>query len=73
MAALASLRRVGDEPSFLAVLAAGFTPGIQLGFGFQISRVGGVIGINRTIDQPALAAKLRDGSAGEALFPLDAG
>lgn len=73
VAALASLREVGGQPSFAAVLAAGFTPGIQLGFGFQLSRVGGVIGINRTIDQPALAAKLRDGSAGEALFPLDAG
>jgi Family of unknown function (DUF6603) len=73
VAALASLRRVGDQPSFVAVLAAGFTPGVQLSFGFQLTRLGGVIGINRTIDQPALAAKLRDGSAGEALFPLDAG
>ena len=34
-AALASLREVSGEPSFLAVLSAGFTPGIQLGFGFQ--------------------------------------
>ena len=73
VAALASLRRIGDAPSFLAVMAAGFTPGIQLGFGFQISRLGGVVGINRTIDQPAISSKLRDGSASEALFPLDAG
>jgi hypothetical protein len=73
VAALASLRRIGDDPSFLAVMAAGFTPGIQLGFGFQISRLGGVVGINRTIDQPAISSKLRDGSASEALFPLDAG
>ncbi|WP_165372873.1 DUF6603 domain-containing protein [Pengzhenrongella frigida] len=73
VAALASLRRVGDQPSFAAVFAAGFTPGIQLGFGFQLARIGGVVGINRSVDVPALAAKLRDGSAGEALFPLDAG
>ena len=73
VAALASLRRAGTEPSFAAVMAAGFSPGIQLSFGFQISRIGGVIGINRSLDQPALAAKLRDGSAGEALFPLDVG
>ncbi len=73
VAALASLRRVGSEPSFATVFAAGFTPGIQFGFGFQLSRVGGVVGINRSVDVPALASKLRDGSAGEALFPLDIG
>ena len=73
VAALASLRRAGADPSFAAVFAAGFTPGIQLGFGFQLSRIGGVVGINRSVDVSALAAKLRDGSAGEALFPLDAG
>ena len=71
--ALASLRRLGSEASFAAVFSAGFTPGIQVGFGFQLSRLGGVIGINRGLDQPALAAKLRDGSAGDALFPLDLG
>ncbi|MEO7784356.1 MAG: DUF6603 domain-containing protein [Terracoccus sp.] len=73
VAALASLRRAGSEPSFATVFAAGFTPGIQFGFGFQLSRVGGVVGINRSVDVPALASKLRDGSAGEALFPLDIG
>ena len=73
VAALASLRRVQSQPSFAAVFAAGFTPGIQFGFGFQLSRIGGVVGINRTVDVDALAAKLRDGSAGEALFPLDIG
>ena len=73
VAALASLRRVHSDPSFAAVFAAGFTPGIQFGFGFQLSRIGGVVGINRSVDVDALASKLRDGSAGEALFPLDIG
>ncbi len=73
VAALASLRRIGGEGSFLAVMAAGFTPGIQFGFGFQLSRIGGLVGINRGFDTDALATRLRDGSAGEALFPLDAG
>jgi hypothetical protein len=72
-AALASLRRVGGEPAFLVVFAAGFTPGLQLSFGFQISRLGGVFGINRRIDVPALSAKVRDGTAAEVLFPLDVG
>jgi hypothetical protein len=73
VAALASLRRAASDPSFAAVFAAGFTPGIQVGLGFQLSRVGGVVGINRTVDVAALASKLHDGSAGEALFPLDVG
>lgn len=71
--ALASLRKVGGEPSFAAVFSAGFTPGIQFGFGFQLNRLGGVVGINRRVDDHALAAHLRDGSATEVLFPLDLG
>ena len=73
VAALASLRRAAGAPSFAAVFSAGFTPGIQFGFGFQLSRVGGVVGINRSVDEHAIATRLRDGSAGEVLFPLDIG
>ncbi len=73
VAALASLRKVGGTASFAAVFSAGFTPGLQFGFGFQLSRIGGIVGINRGIDEHALAARLRDGSAGEMLFPLDVG
>ena len=72
-AALASLREVNGEPSFLAVLAAGFTPGIQLGFGFQLGRVGGVVGVNRTLSTDALSLRIADGSAAKVLFPLDIG
>jgi hypothetical protein len=74
VAALASLARTPQGgPSFLAAFSAGFTPGIQLGFGFQIARVGGLVGIERTLDQAAMAAGLRDGTLGAVLFPLDAG
>ncbi|WP_049561967.1 DUF6603 domain-containing protein [Nonomuraea sp. SBT364] len=73
VAALASLRQVDGRSSAAAVFSAGFSPGLQLGFGFQLSRVGGVIGANRGVDPQALAAPLRDGSAGEVLFPLDLG
>jgi hypothetical protein len=73
VAALASLRRAAGGASFVAVFSAGFTPGIQFGFGFQLSRVGGVVGINRAVDEHAIATRLRDGSAGEVLFPLDIG
>ncbi|TDD01326.1 hypothetical protein E1292_26295 [Nonomuraea deserti] len=72
-AALMSLRRAGAGPSVAAVLSAGFTPGLQLGFGFQLSRVGGVVGADRSVDPQKLAGRLRDGSAGQVLFPLDLG
>lgn len=73
VAALASLRQVGAGPSFLAVLSAGFTPGLQVGFGFQVNRIGGVVGIERRLDPATLARRLGDGSATAVLFPLDIG
>ena len=74
VAALASLARTpAGGPSFLAVLSAGFTPGLQLGFGFQINRIGGIIGVERAIDPTAIANRLKDGTAAAVLFPLDAG
>lgn len=74
VAVLASLARTGSGgPAFLAVLSAGFTPGLQLGFGFQVSRVGGIIGIERSLDPAAIARGLKDGTAAAVLFPLDAG
>ncbi len=74
VAALASLARTpAGGPSFLAALSAGFTPGLQLGFGFQINRIGGIIGVERAIDPPAIAARLKEGTAAAVLFPLDAG
>jgi hypothetical protein len=73
VAVLASLREVQGGPSFLAILSAGFTPGLQVGFGFQINRIGGIIGIERRLDPEALARKLGDGSAATVLFPLDVG
>lgn len=72
-AALASLREVNGQPSFLAVLSAGFTPGLQLGFGFQIGRIGGLVGINRTLSTDTLSRRIADGSAAKVLFPLDIG
>jgi hypothetical protein len=74
VAALASLRRTPTGgPSFLAIISAGFTPGLQVGFGFQINRIGGVVGVERRLDPAVLARKLGDGTAAQVLFPLDAG
>ena len=58
--------------SFLVVLGAAFPPpGIQIGFGFAITGLGGVVGVNRRVDREALAQAVADGSAAALLFPTD--
>jgi len=57
--------------SLVVVLGVRFIPPIQLSFGFALSAVGGVVGVNRRIDSDALRARLSDGSALDALFPSD--
>ena len=68
VAALGILERPGGALSLVMLLSARFTPGIQLGFGFQISGVGGLIGINRRADTDAMRARLSSGAATDALF-----
>ena len=66
--ALGILERPGGAISLVMLLSARFTPGIQLGFGFQISGVGGLIGVNRRADTDAMRARLSSGAATDALF-----
>lgn len=54
--------------SFMAALSVTFTPGIQLGMGFQLTRIGGSLGINRRIEQDKLIRATRDGTLGAVLF-----
>lgn len=56
--------------SFVIVIIAEFTP-IQLGFGFTLLGVGGLIGINRTVDAQALGDAARTGSLAHLLFPTN--
>jgi hypothetical protein len=46
-------------------------PQIQLGFGFSLNGVGGLAGINRTVDAEALGSAVRSGSLSSILFPED--
>lgn len=68
VAALGILERPGGALSLVLLLGARFSPGIQLGFGFQISGVGGLIGVNRRADTDAMRARLASGAATDALF-----
>jgi hypothetical protein len=58
---------------FVIVLCARFPqPGIQVGFGFAVTGVGGVFGLNRRADTDALTAAVLDGSLAGLLFPSSA-
>jgi len=53
------------------LLSAEFEPGYPLGFGFSLTAVGGLAGINRTVRTDALQAMVRRGAADHILFPAD--
>lgn len=57
--------------AFVAVLGVRFTPGIQLGFGFALTGVGGLVGINRRANVDLLRERLASGAAGNVLFCED--
>ncbi len=59
-----------DGFSLLIIITAEFPP-IQLGFGFTLVGVGGLLGLNRTVALEALQAGVHDGSLESVLFPRD--
>jgi hypothetical protein len=54
--------------SLLLIIAANLPP-IQLGFGFTLTGLGGLIGVQHTIDKDALSSGLATGSLDSFLFP----
>ncbi len=68
--ALVDTRLPGGGWSFFLALYIE-VPSIPLGFGFTLTGVGGVAGVNRTLDTDALQAAVRAGSLDSILFPRD--
>ena len=56
--------------SLMVVIAVEFTP-IQLGYGFTLNGVGGVVGINRGMNVEYLRTGLKDGTLDSIRFPPD--
>ena len=54
--------------SLLLIITAQL-PAIQLGFGFTLTGVGGLLGVQHTINTPALSSGLSTGSLDSFLFP----
>jgi hypothetical protein len=57
--------------SLLVLIAARFSPPVQLGYGFTLNGIGGLVGVNRTVAVDTLRAGLRAGTLGAILFPAD--
>ena len=52
------------------IFVEGFAP-IQLGFGFTLTGIGGLIAINRTFDETVLRAGLKNHTLDSVMFPKD--
>lgn len=59
-----------DAFSLLLIIASEFIP-IQLSYGFTLLGVGGLLGLNRTVELDALQVGVRDGTLNSILFPTD--
>lgn len=61
-----------DPPMSVLVLLTGeFATAIQLSFGFTLIGVGGLVGVERGVDQAAMSAAVASGDAALVLFPRD--
>ncbi|GJL65131.1 MAG: hypothetical protein NPIRA05_01020 [Nitrospirales bacterium] len=69
---LLTTRLPDDESGFslLILITAEFTP-IQLGYGFTLNGVGGLLGLNRTMRIERLRTGIRDNTLSSILFPPD--
>lgn len=63
-------RPPGDNWSLLLLLFGNFPP-IQLSWGFTLTGIGGLIGVQHTADTGAMAQRLGDGGLDAVLFPKD--
>lgn len=61
----------GEDGYSLFLLITAEPPPIQLGFGFALTGIGGLLGINRQAKMDELGATVRTGSLDSVLFPED--
>jgi hypothetical protein len=63
----------GGQPGFslLVIITAEFSPGFQLGFGFTLIGVGGLLGLNRAMLLDPLVQGVRTGAVNSILFPTN--
>jgi hypothetical protein len=70
---LINTRLPGGQQGFslLVVITADFNPGFQLGFGFTLVGVGGILGLHRVVLLDPLVEGVRTGAINSVLFPTN--
>lgn len=70
---LINTRLPGGQPGFsmLIIITAEFSPGFQLGYGFTLIGVGGILGLNRAMLLDPLVQGVRTGAVNSILFPTN--
>lgn len=70
---LITTRMPDGSPGFslLIIITAEFGTGVQLGFGFTLLAVGGLVGLNRTMRLEPLMEGVRTGAVNSIMFPQD--
>ncbi|MEO3389002.1 DUF6603 domain-containing protein [Mesorhizobium sp. CAU 1741] len=67
--AFALFGKADDAAAFVGVLGVRLPmPGVQIGFGFAVTGVGGVVGINRRADTDVLREQIVSGTSADILF-----
>jgi hypothetical protein len=63
----------GGQPGFslLVIITAEFSPGLQLGYGFTLIGVGGLLGLNRAMLIDPMVQGVRTGAINSILFPTN--
>ena len=69
--ALGDSAEINGELSFIVAMSVRFSPAIEIFLGLRLNAVGGVFGLNRTVDSTSLRALIRDGHAKDVLIPDD--
>lgn len=60
-----------DGFSLLIIVTAEFSPAFQLGYGFTLNGVGGLLGLNREVLLDPLRDRVRSGAINGIMFPTD--
>ncbi|MGS2619515.1 DUF6603 domain-containing protein [Micromonospora sp. LZ34] len=70
---LVNTKLPGNQPGFslLVIITAEFSPGFQLGYGFTLIGVGGLLGLNRAMLLDPLVQGVRTGAVNSILFPTN--
>jgi hypothetical protein len=70
---LINTRLPGGQPGFslLIIITAEFSPGFQLGYGFTLLGVGGILGLNRAMLLDPMVQGVRTGAVNSILFPTN--